>query len=74
MERRAGDERAGRGFGCRRLDVVSCREKRGDAWVANGNKMWITNGPEADVLVVYMRTAGKEAGSKCMTAFIVERA
>ncbi|QOY63687.1 isovaleryl-CoA dehydrogenase [Lysobacter sp. H21R4] len=44
-----------------------------DVWVANGNKMWITNGPEADVLVVYMRTAGKEAGSKCMTAFIVER-
>ena len=36
---------------------------RGDVWVANGNKMWITNGPEADVLVVYMRTAGKEAGS-----------
>ena len=46
---------------------------RGDHWIANGNKMWITNGPEADVLVVYMRTAGKEAGSKCMTAFIVER-
>jgi len=45
----------------------------GDAWVANGNKMWITNGPEADVLVVYMRTAGKDAGSKCMTAFVVEK-
>ncbi len=58
-------------------DVVGsmiCRaELRGDKWVANGNKMWITNGPEADVLIVYMRTAGKEAGSKCMTAFIVER-
>ncbi len=48
-------------------------ELRGDMWVANGNKMWITNGPEADVLVVYMRTAGKEAGSQCMTAFIVEK-
>ena len=46
---------------------------RGDVWVANGNKMWITNGPEADVLVVYMRTAGKDAGSRCMTAFIVEK-
>ncbi|MEJ7747222.1 MAG: isovaleryl-CoA dehydrogenase [Luteimonas sp.] len=46
---------------------------RGDVWVANGNKMWITNGPEADVLIVYMRTAGKDAGSKCMTAFIVEK-
>ncbi|KAF1697646.1 acyl-CoA dehydrogenase family protein [Pseudoxanthomonas koreensis] len=43
------------------------------AWVANGSKMWITNGPEADVLIVYMRTAGKEAGSRCMTAFLVER-
>ncbi|HRF83202.1 MAG: isovaleryl-CoA dehydrogenase [Proteobacteria bacterium] len=46
---------------------------RDGVWVANGNKMWITNGPEADVLVVYMRTAAKEAGSRCMTAFIVER-
>lgn len=48
-------------------------ELRDGAWIANGNKMWITNGPEADVLVVYMRTAGKDAGSRCMTAFIVER-
>src|SRR5690606_39186353 len=43
------------------------------AWVANGNKMWITNGPEADVLIVYMRTAPKDAGSRCITAFIVEK-
>ena len=35
--------------------------------------MWITNGPDADVLIVYMRTAGKDAGSKCMTAFLVEK-
>ncbi len=48
-------------------------ELRGNVWIANGNKMWITNGPEADVLVVYMRTAGKDAGSQCMTAFIVEK-
>ena len=48
-------------------------EKKGDKWIANGNKMWITNGPDAHVLVVYMRTAGPEAGSKCMTAFIVEK-
>ncbi len=58
-------------------DVVGsmiCRaERKGDVWVANGNKMWITNGPEADVLIVYMRTAGKDAGSQCMTAFIVEK-
>ena len=67
------------GAGSDVVGSMSCRaelrtnESGGDAWVANGNKMWITNGPEADVLVVYMRTAGKEAGSKCMTAFIVER-
>ena len=47
--------------------------KKGDHWVANGTKMWITNGPEADVLIVYMRTASKENGSKAMTAFLVER-
>ena len=62
------------GAGSDVVGSMSCRaEKVGDAWVANGNKMWITNGPEADVLVVYMRTAGKEAGSRSMTAFIVER-
>jgi isovaleryl-CoA dehydrogenase len=62
------------GAGSDVVGSMSCRaEKRGNVWVANGNKMWITNGPEADVLVVYMRTAGKEAGSRCMTAFIVEK-
>jgi isovaleryl-CoA dehydrogenase len=62
------------GAGSDVVGSMSCRaELRGDHWIANGNKMWITNGPEADVLVVYMRTAGKSAGSKCMTAFIVER-
>lgn len=58
-------------------DVVGCMsataELKGDVWIANGNKMWITNGPDADVLIVYLRTAGKEAGSRCMTAFIVEK-
>ena len=52
---------------------LETRAGRDGVWIANGNKMWITNGPEADVLIVYMRTAGKEAGSKCMTAFLVER-
>lgn len=47
--------------------------KKGHHWVANGTKMWITNGPEADVLIVYMRTASKDHGSKAMTAFIVEK-
>ena len=62
------------GAGSDVVGSMACRaEKRGDAWVANGNKMWITNGPEADVLIVYMRTAGKDAGSRCMTAFLVEK-
>lgn len=62
------------GAGSDVVGSMACRaELRGDVWVANGNKMWITNGPEADVLIVYMRTAGKEAGSKCMTAFLVEK-
>ncbi len=62
------------GAGSDVVGSMACRaELKGDVWVANGNKMWITNGPEADVLVVYMRTAGKDAGSKCMTAFIVEK-
>ena len=62
------------GAGSDVVGSMACRaELKGDVWVANGNKMWITNGPEADVLIVYMRTAGKEAGSKGMTAFIVER-
>jgi len=46
---------------------------QGDHWLANGSKMWITNGPEADVLIVYMRTAGKQAGSSSITGFLVEK-
>ena len=62
------------GAGSDVVGSMSCRaELRDGQWIANGNKMWITNGPEADVLIVYMRTAGKEAGSRCMTAFIVEK-
>ncbi|MDQ3494127.1 MAG: isovaleryl-CoA dehydrogenase [Pseudomonadota bacterium] len=62
------------GAGSDVVGSMACRaEHRGDAWIANGNKMWITNGPEADVLVVYMRTAGKDAGSRSITAFIVEK-
>lgn len=58
-------------------DVVgsmTCRaELDGDFWLANGSKMWITNGPEADVLIVYMRTAGNHAGSSTMTGFLIEK-
>jgi isovaleryl-CoA dehydrogenase len=56
-------------------DVVSMAlraEKRGAGYVLNGTKYWITNGPDADVLVVYAKT-DPEAGSKGITAFIVER-
>ena len=62
------------GAGSDVVGSMSCRaEKKGDRWIANGSKMWITNGPDADVLLVYMRTANREAGSRCMTAFIVEK-
>ncbi|WP_457319564.1 isovaleryl-CoA dehydrogenase [Stenotrophomonas sp. P5_B8] len=56
-------------------DVVSMKlraDKRGDHYVLNGNKMWITNGPDADVLVVYAKT-DLEAGAKGITAFLVEK-
>ena len=55
-------------------DVVSMRtraDKKGDRYVLNGNKMWITNGSDADTLVVYAKT-DPAAGSKGITAFIVE--
>jgi isovaleryl-CoA dehydrogenase len=56
-------------------DVVSMRlraDRRGDAYVLNGSKMWITNGHEADTLVVYAKT-DMEAGPKGITAFLIER-
>ncbi|HVJ55449.1 MAG TPA: isovaleryl-CoA dehydrogenase [Aliidongia sp.] len=56
-------------------DVVSMKlkaDRRGDRWVLNGTKMWITNGPDADTLVVYAKTE-PAAGSKGITAFIIER-
>lgn len=56
-------------------DVVGMRlraEKRDGGYVLNGTKMWITNGPEADVIVVYAKT-DPAAGPRGMTAFLVER-
>ena len=56
-------------------DVVSMRtraEKKGDRYVLNGNKMWITNGPIAETLVVYAKT-DPEAGSRGITAFLIEK-
>ena len=60
------------GAGSDVVGSMACHaEKKGDHWIANGSKMWITNGPDADVLIVYMRTAPKDLGSKAMTAFLV---
>jgi isovaleryl-CoA dehydrogenase len=56
-------------------DVVSMKtraERRGDRYVLNGNKMWITNGPQAEVLIVYAKTA-PDLGPRGITAFIIEK-
>jgi isovaleryl-CoA dehydrogenase len=56
-------------------DVVSMRtraEKRGDRYILNGSKMWITNGPDADVLLIYAKTDAK-AGPRGISTFIVEK-
>jgi isovaleryl-CoA dehydrogenase len=56
-------------------DVVGMQtraERKGDVFVLNGSKMWITNGPEADVVIVYAKS-GREEGSRAITAFLVER-
>jgi isovaleryl-CoA dehydrogenase len=56
-------------------DVMSMRAsatKRGDRYVLNGNKMWITNGPTADLLVVYAKVDGS-AGTPGVTAFLIEK-
>jgi isovaleryl-CoA dehydrogenase len=56
-------------------DIVSMRlraEKRGDRFILNGTKMWITNGPDANTLVVYAKT-DPAAGARGITAFIVEK-
>jgi isovaleryl-CoA dehydrogenase len=56
-------------------DVVSMRlraDKKGDRYVLNGTKMWITNGPNADTLVIYAKT-DPEAGPRGITAFLVEK-
>ena len=56
-------------------DVVSMRlkaDKRNDRYVLNGNKMWITNGPDADTLIVYAKTDA-QAGPRGITAFLIEK-
>ncbi len=56
-------------------DIVGLKmhaEKKGDVYVLNGTKMWITNGPDADIVVIYAKT-DKDAGSRGISTFIVER-
>jgi isovaleryl-CoA dehydrogenase len=56
-------------------DVVSMKlraEKKGDRYILNGSKMWITNGPSADTLIIYAKT-DMEAGPRGITAFLVEK-
>ncbi len=56
-------------------DVVGMRtraERRGDRFILNGGKMWITNGPDADVLIVYAKT-DPDAGPRGITAFLIEK-
>ena len=61
------------GAGSDVLGSMTCRAERADGgWRANGSKMWITNGPEADVVLVYMRTDDADSASP-ITAFVVER-
>ena len=62
------------GAGSDVVGSMSCKAVRGadGDWTANGSKMWITNGSEAKVVVAYLRTAPQSAGSRCITAFIVE--
>ncbi len=62
------------GAGSDVVGSMSCRAKRqGDSWIANGSKMWITNGTEAQVALVYMRTAPKGSEPKSITAFLVDK-
>ena len=62
------------GAGSDVVGSMACKaERKGDRWIANGSKMWITNGPDADVAIVYLRTAPKDQGSRAMTAFLVEK-
>ena len=62
------------GAGSDVVGSMSCRAiKQGDRWIANGSKMWITNGPDADTLIVYMRTSEIESSARSMTAFMVEK-
>ena len=69
--RRARDVGGRRGLR-RRLDAARAPRSSGDRYVLNGSKLWITNGPQADTLVVYAKT-DPEAGARGITAFLIEK-
>lgn len=57
-------------------DVVSMRTRAvrdGDSYVLNGSKFWITNGPDAEVLVVYVKTDAEAKPQHSITAFLIEK-
>ena len=60
------------GAGSDVVGMATRAEKKGDRYIINGSKMWITNGPNADTLVVYAKTA-PEANQRGITAFIIEK-
>ena len=61
------------GAGSDVVGSISCHaEETADGWIANGSKMWITNGPEAEVLLVYMRTSANKE-SRSLSGFIIEK-
>ena len=68
--RRVGDERAGRRL--RRRPMRLRADRKGDRWVLNGTKLWITNGHYADTLVVYAKTR-PDAGARGITALLIEK-
>ncbi|MEM7081218.1 MAG: acyl-CoA dehydrogenase family protein [Pseudomonadota bacterium] len=62
------------GAGSDVVGSITCKAvDQGDHYLANGSKMWITNGPDADVLIVYMRTKQNDTGSRSLSAFLVEK-
>ncbi len=60
------------GAGSDVMSMATVAEEKSDHFLLNGNKMWITNGPDADIIIVYAKT-DKNAGTKGLTAFIVEK-
>jgi len=62
------------GAGSDIVGSMACRaEWNGERWIANGAKMWITNGPEAAVIITYMKTTDPGTGKEAITAFLVEK-